>query len=100
VTFLGRGADRLAGPDQLRAAERPAVLTFRRTVIGGSACPPAMMDTLIDKLDVHVIHGWGMTEMSPLGTTGGLQAKHLRAAEGSAAQDPAASRATRSTAST
>ena len=50
---------------------------FRRTVIGGSACPPAMMDTLIDKLDVQVIHGWGMTEMSPLGTTGGLQAKHL-----------------------
>jgi acyl-CoA synthetase (AMP-forming)/AMP-acid ligase II len=51
--------------------------TFRRTVIGGSACPPAMMNTLIDKLDVHVIHGWGMTEMSPLGTTGGLQVKHL-----------------------
>ena len=51
--------------------------TFRRTVIGGSACPPAMMDTLIDQLDVQVIHAWGMTEMSPLGTTGGLQAKHL-----------------------
>jgi fatty-acyl-CoA synthase len=52
--------------------------TFRRTVIGGSACPPAMMDTLIDKFDVQVIHGWGMTEMSPLGTTGGLLARHLR----------------------
>jgi fatty-acyl-CoA synthase len=51
--------------------------TFRRTVIGGSACPPAMMNTLIDKFDVKVIHGWGMTEMSPLGTTGGLLAKHL-----------------------
>jgi acyl-CoA synthetase (AMP-forming)/AMP-acid ligase II len=51
--------------------------TFRRTVIGGSACPPAMMDTLIDKLGVEVIHAWGMTEMSPLGTAGGLQAKHL-----------------------
>jgi len=50
--------------------------TFRRTVIGGSACPPAMMDTLIDKFDVQVIHGWGMTEMSPLGTTGGLLVKH------------------------
>jgi fatty-acyl-CoA synthase len=50
--------------------------TFRRTVIGGSACPPAMMDTLIDKLDVQVIHAWGMTEMSPLGTAGTLQAKH------------------------
>jgi acyl-CoA synthetase (AMP-forming)/AMP-acid ligase II len=51
--------------------------TFRRTVIGGSACPPAMMDTLIDKLDVQVIHAWGMTEMSPLGTTGVLQNRHL-----------------------
>ncbi|CAH0192906.1 3-methylmercaptopropionyl-CoA ligase [Massilia sp. Bi118] len=52
--------------------------TFRRTVIGGSACPPAMMDTLIDKFDVQVIHGWGMTEMSPLGTTGGLLARHRK----------------------
>jgi acyl-CoA synthetase (AMP-forming)/AMP-acid ligase II len=51
--------------------------TFRRTVIGGSACPPAMMDTLIDKFGVQVIHAWGMTEMSPLGTTGGLQTRHL-----------------------
>jgi fatty-acyl-CoA synthase len=51
--------------------------TFRRTVIGGSACPPAMMNTLIDDFDVEVIHGWGMTEMSPLGTTGGLLSKHL-----------------------
>ncbi|HEU4776407.1 MAG TPA: 3-(methylthio)propionyl-CoA ligase [Telluria sp.] len=51
--------------------------TFRRTVIGGSACPPAMMDTLIDKFDVQVIHAWGMTEMSPLGTAGVLQNKHL-----------------------
>jgi acyl-CoA synthetase (AMP-forming)/AMP-acid ligase II len=50
--------------------------TFRRTVIGGSACPPAMMNTLIDRLGVQVIHGWGMTEMSPLGTTGGLLARH------------------------
>ena len=54
-----------------------AFSTFRRTVIGGSACPPAMMDTLIDTLGVQVIHGWGMTEMSPLGTTSGLQARHL-----------------------
>ncbi len=50
--------------------------TFRRTVIGGSACPPAMMDTLIDEFGVEVIHGWGMTEMSPLGTTGGLLSRH------------------------
>jgi fatty-acyl-CoA synthase len=53
-----------------------AFSTFRRTVIGGAACPPALMDALIDRLGVQVIHGWGMTEMSPLGTTGGLLAKH------------------------
>ncbi|RFP13545.1 MULTISPECIES: 3-(methylthio)propionyl-CoA ligase [unclassified Duganella] len=51
--------------------------TFRRTVIGGSACPPAMMSTLIEEFDVEVIHAWGMTEMSPLGTAGGLLTKHL-----------------------
>jgi fatty-acyl-CoA synthase len=50
--------------------------TFRRTVVGGSACPPALMDTLIDKLDVQVVHAWGMTEMSPLGTTASLLKKH------------------------
>lgn len=50
--------------------------TFRRTVIGGSACPPALMDTLIDRLGVQVVHAWGMTEMSPLGTTCSLLAKH------------------------
>ncbi len=51
--------------------------TFRRTVIGGAACPPAMMATLIDELQVEAIHVWGMTEMSPIGTTGGLQVRHL-----------------------
>jgi acyl-CoA synthetase (AMP-forming)/AMP-acid ligase II len=51
--------------------------TFRRTVIGGSACPPAMLDTLIDRLDVAVVHAWGMTEMSPLGTACNLQVRHL-----------------------
>ncbi|WP_426197124.1 3-(methylthio)propionyl-CoA ligase [Massilia sp. DWR3-1-1] len=51
--------------------------TFRRTVIGGSACPPAMMDTLMDRFGIEVVHAWGMTEMSPLGTAGGLQARHL-----------------------
>ncbi|MDE2400163.1 MAG: fatty-acid--CoA ligase [Burkholderiales bacterium] len=51
--------------------------TFRRTVVGGAACPPAMIRTLEDELDVQVIHAWGMTEMSPLGTLGRLKAKHV-----------------------
>jgi acyl-CoA synthetase (AMP-forming)/AMP-acid ligase II len=63
--------------------------TFRRTVIGGAACPPALMDALIDRLGVQVIHGWGMTEMSPLGTTGGLLARHRELPQASAARHPA-----------
>lgn len=49
--------------------------SFRRTVIGGSAAPPAMIKTL-NALDVEVIHAWGMTEMSPLGTSSKLLSKH------------------------
>ncbi|WP_197327964.1 3-(methylthio)propionyl-CoA ligase [Ralstonia syzygii] len=56
-------------------ANRLTFSTFRRTVIGGSACPPAMIRTL-NALGVEVIHAWGMTEMSPLGTTCKLMSKH------------------------
>ncbi|CAB3750640.1 3-(methylthio)propionyl-CoA ligase [Paraburkholderia humisilvae] len=42
--------------------------SLERTVIGGSACPPAMLRTFEDDYRVEVIHAWGMTEMSPLGT--------------------------------
>jgi 3-(methylthio)propionyl---CoA ligase len=41
---------------------------LKRVVIGGSACPRAMTQTFQDKYGVEVIHAWGMTEMSPLGT--------------------------------
>jgi len=51
--------------------------SFKRTVIGGSACPPAMMKTLQEDFGVEVIHAWGMTELSPLGTLSKLQSKHL-----------------------
>ncbi len=50
--------------------------SFKRTVIGGSACPPAMMKTLQEDYGVEVIHAWGMTELSPLGTLCKLKAKH------------------------
>ena len=51
--------------------------TLQRTVIGGSACPPAMIRTFQDDYGVEVIHAWGMTELSPLGTLSKLQNKHL-----------------------
>ena len=48
-----------------------------RTVIGGSACPPAMINTFRNDYKVDVLHAWGMTEMSPLGTLCTLKNKHL-----------------------
>jgi fatty-acyl-CoA synthase len=41
---------------------------LKKVVIGGSACPRAMAKTFQDVYGVEVIHAWGMTEMSPLGT--------------------------------
>ena len=50
--------------------------TMNRTVIGGSACPPAMLRLFQEKYGVQVLHAWGMTEMSPLGTACTLKEKH------------------------
>jgi acyl-CoA synthetase (AMP-forming)/AMP-acid ligase II len=51
--------------------------TLKRTVIGGSACPPAMIRSFYVDYGVVVLHGWGMTEMSPLGTVCNLKLKQL-----------------------
>ena len=51
--------------------------TLKRTVIGGSACPPAMITAFNDVYGVEVLHAWGMTEMSPIGTICTLKNKHL-----------------------
>jgi len=50
---------------------------LKRTVIGGSACPPAMIHAFNDQYGVEVLHAWGMTELSPLGTLSTLKNKHL-----------------------
>ena len=50
---------------------------LKRTVIGGSACPPAMIQAFNDDYNVEVLHAWGMTELSPLGTLCTLKNKHL-----------------------
>ncbi len=50
--------------------------TLKRTVIGGSACPPAMIHSFRHDYGVEVLHAWGMTELSPLGTLCTLKNKH------------------------
>ncbi|MFC1417906.1 long-chain fatty acid--CoA ligase [Streptacidiphilus cavernicola] len=42
--------------------------TLSRVVIGGSACPPALMKAFEERHGINVIHAWGMTETSPLGS--------------------------------
>ncbi len=51
--------------------------TMRRSVIGGSACPPAMIRKFRDDYNVHVVHAWGMTEMSPIGTAAAFKSQHV-----------------------
>lgn len=50
--------------------------SLERTVIGGSACPPSMIETFREKYATTVVHAWGMTETSPLGTLNNLLQKH------------------------
>jgi fatty-acyl-CoA synthase len=55
-------------------------------VIGGSACPRAMVQKFQDVYGVDVLHAWGMTEMSPLGTLGSVKPEYA-ALEGEALLD-------------
>jgi fatty-acyl-CoA synthase len=59
---------------------------LERVVIGGSACPRAMIKTFEEDYGVQVFHAWGMTEMSPLGTVGSIKPQ-LAELEGDALLD-------------
>jgi fatty-acyl-CoA synthase len=51
--------------------------TMRRSLVGGSAVPKALIRKYAELFQVEIRHAWGMTETSPLGTQGALAAKHL-----------------------
>lgn len=54
-----------------------SALRLERVVIGGSAAPRAIIERFRDQLGAFVVHAWGMTETSPLGTVGNLKREHL-----------------------
>ncbi|MFF2997507.1 long-chain fatty acid--CoA ligase [Streptomyces sp. NPDC057950] len=56
------------------------VSSLTQVTIGGSACPPSLMDAF-DKLGMRVCHAWGMTETSPLGTVARPPASAVGTAE-------------------
>ena len=49
---------------------------LKHVLIGGSAVPRAIIKIFQDKYGVDVVHGWGMTEMSPIGTTSALKPEY------------------------
>ena len=57
---------------QYMAKENAKLPNLRVVICGGSAMPRSMIKAFVD-MGVEVRHAWGMTEMSPLGTVGGLQ---------------------------
>ncbi|MCL1961823.1 MAG: 3-(methylthio)propionyl-CoA ligase [Desulfovibrionaceae bacterium] len=59
------------------AANKLRFGALQRTVIGGAAAPPAMIDTFRNDYGIEVLHAWGMTETSPIGSVCTLQNKHL-----------------------
>ncbi len=62
----------------LAAAKSAGVrmLSLKKVVIGGSAVPPSMIAQFEAEHAARVIHAWGMTELSPLGTANILLPKH------------------------
>jgi len=50
--------------------------TLKHATVGGAACPRAVLATLTEEFGLQAIHGWGMTEMSPVGTINKPKAKH------------------------
>ncbi|MGA7780718.1 MAG: 3-(methylthio)propionyl-CoA ligase [Paraburkholderia sp.] len=54
-----------------------AFSSMRRTIIGGAPCPTAMTATFQERHQVDVLHAWGMTELSPVGTVCSFKAHQL-----------------------
>lgn len=52
----------------LGAEQELDLSSLRRVVVGGAAVPRAMIEAYHDRYGIEIIQGWGMTEMSPLGT--------------------------------
>jgi fatty-acyl-CoA synthase len=60
---------------ELRANPRD-ISSVRALVVGGSAMPRALTEAYERDLGVNVVHAWGMTETSPLGTVCQLRGAH------------------------
>jgi fatty-acyl-CoA synthase len=56
--------------------------SLKELIVGGSAAPQAMIEAFEKRHGLHVLHAWGMTEMSPVGTVSRLKSNLRDAPEG------------------
>lgn len=61
--------------------ERYDLSSLRATVVGGAAAPRSMIEAFEKKHGIKIVHAWGMTETSPLGTTANLKSYQLDLSE-------------------
>jgi len=55
-----------------------SLTSLSKLVVGGTAMPPHLFRYFQDEQDMAIIHAWGMTEMSPLGTINHIHAKEIQ----------------------
>ncbi|MBU8536531.1 long-chain-fatty-acid--CoA ligase [Falsiroseomonas tokyonensis] len=72
VTFTAAVPTVWLGLLQHMEAAGAELSTLKRVVIGGSACPRALT-AAFERRGIHVVHAWGMTETSPIGTICGVK---------------------------
>jgi fatty-acyl-CoA synthase len=63
-----------------KAPKKWDLSALRRTVVGGSAAPSAMIDGFQKRHGITVLHAWGMTETNPLGTVARVK-RHVGSAD-------------------
>lgn len=66
---------------QAQSLDPVTELRLKRVLIGGAAVPPAVVETFEKRFGVRVLHAWGMTETSPIGTLCNPLQKHQLATE-------------------
>jgi len=73
VTITGGVPTLWLGILNLLESERYDLSTLRSMVVGGSAAPQSLIEGFQKKHNVRIVHAWGMTETSPLGTVCNLK---------------------------
>jgi fatty-acyl-CoA synthase len=73
VTFVGGVPTIWIGVKEIFEREGRDISSLRCIAIGGSAAPRSLLETYDKQLGAHIMHAWGMTEMTPLGTVSRLK---------------------------